>query len=311
MSDHGPSERVEAQQQGDRFLERCRVRDEMIKNLRELLDDITASTSGEGISYNGDRLYKTGVRFKPDFYRKTPDEARAQVLEAIQELEGYSSGGIEVTSYGRSGEEDSIGGKEASALSPEQIDKKWLGELEQRFNAMASLHEGVTFDDVKRSLDLDTESRKVFMEWDRLGHSVNCYGIDEETGDLIFASAWTDVTKVDPRHRNIVFDSEAQEWVERRFPNDSCNGNAVDIAKEMGGQLADRKISEQLQLFITNGWAHVDTPPDVRDIGKEDGNPNDNAGGALYGADLGVGRGSANDHDVVGSLRAARRVKKA
>lgn len=133
---------------------------------------------------------------------------------------------------------------------------------------------------------------------------MNCFGLDEKTGEFIFASAWTDVTKVDSNHRNIVLDAEAEAWVNDR--GIKCNDNAVDIAKQMGSTLADEKIGEQMRGLIAAGWWYVDTPTNIRNEYKS----NTHTGYALYGTSYGVLSGYANHHNDNGSFRVARRVKK-
>lgn len=189
--------------------------------------------------------------------------------------------------------------KEQGAVSPElSPEQQWLGQLQARFNFLEELHKGVQWIDVEKSLKADPESMRKLQALDEKGHSMNVFG--EENGEFIFASAWNNFEQVSVDHRNIVFDKKAQDYLKRNFPNEMCNGNATDIAKALGVDLADPKAHEQLISAIqVNGWAWLKTDEAKRKLGSAfcGGSP------GVYGADAYLyGEGS--------SFRAALRVKK-
>ncbi|MCX6734602.1 MAG: DUF4256 domain-containing protein [Candidatus Peregrinibacteria bacterium] len=178
-------------------------------------------------------------------------------------------------------------GTPAPELSPEQL---WLGQLEARFNLLPQLHKNIQWIDVEKSLKADPESMLKLQALDEKGHSMNVFG--EENGEFIFASAWDNYEQVSKDHRNIVFDKKAED--------NMCNGNATDIAKALGVDLADPKLHEQLIRAIkVNGWAWLKTDEATRKIGA-----------AFHGDHDGVYRNLANYHVDNGSFRAALRVKK-
>lgn len=180
-------------------------------------------------------------------------------------------------------------GTPALELSPEQL---WLGQLESRFNLIPQLHEGVQWTDVEKSLKADPESMLKLQALDEKGHSVNVFG--EENGEFIFASAWNNYEQVSKDHRNIVFDRKAED--------DLCNGNATDIAKALGVDLADPRLQEQLIIAIqmqVNGWAWLKTDEATRKIGY--------AFGGYYDC---VFNRYPYSHSKGCSFRAALRVKK-
>jgi len=180
-------------------------------------------------------------------------------------------------------------------LSPEQL---WLGELQSRFNSLPQLHEGVQWTDVEKSLKADPESMRKLQVLDEKGHDMNVFG--QENGEFVFASGWNNYEQVSADHRNIVFDQQAQDYLEKHYPAERFNGNAMDITKELGVDLADTKFHQQLIRAIqVNGWAWLKTDEAKRAVGC-----------AFVGYFRGVNGDSADNHNASGSFRAALRVKK-
>lgn len=180
-------------------------------------------------------------------------------------------------------------------LSPEQL---WLGQLESRFNSIPQLHKNIQWIDVEKSLKADPESMLKLQALDEKGHSMNVFG--EEAGEFIFASAWNNYEQVSKDHRNIVFDKKAEYYLEKHSPNERCKGNSMDITNELGVDLADPKLHEQLIRAIrVNGWAWLKTDEATRKLGN-----------AFYGDYYGVSRRYPSVRDNSGSFRAAIRVKK-
>jgi hypothetical protein len=190
-----------------------------------------------------------------------------------------------------------------AGLTPERSKVEvHLGELKTRFGAMPQLHEGIQWADVEKSLRADPESMAKLQALDAKGHSMNVFG--EENGEFIFASAWRNYEQVSEDHRNIVFDKEAQEKLAREFRLESCNGNAIDIARALGVDLADTKLHEQLskvKLVTLTGRAWLKTVAAIRQDG-------DACSGSQDGT---IMRHNACNHSVLGSFRAELRVKKA
>jgi hypothetical protein len=183
------------------------------------------------------------------------------------------------------------GAETKKELSPEVI-AEYLGSLKTRFDALPELHKGVKWADVEKSLKADPESMRKLMALDEKGHEMNVFG--EKNGKIQFRSAQTDVTKIAPEHRTIMYDKKAQT----DYPQYNANGNAEDIAKSMGVDLADRELYEQLR--VQSGWVWLETDAATRKTGD-----------AIYGGNDGVSQVYADSHGDYGSFCAALRVKKA
>ncbi len=176
-------------------------------------------------------------------------------------------------------------------LTKEQ--KAELVMLKTRFDELPELHEGIKWEDVEKSLIASPDAISKLMALDEKGHQMNVFRAKND-GEIQFRSAQTDVNKIAPEHRNIMYDKKA----ERDRPQEQANGNAVDIARSMGVELADRELYQQLR--IPNGWVWLEIDAKTR---KTDF--------AFYGSLLGISKSNAFNHDGGGSFCAALRVKKA
>lgn len=177
-------------------------------------------------------------------------------------------------------------------------EQRWFIHFKIRFDALAKLHEGIEWADVERSLKADPEAVRKLMALDEKGHKMNVFG--EDGDEFIFASAWDDYAWVSKDHRNIVFDAKAQEWLRRYIPEEKCNGNAIDIAKDLKVDLADTRLHEKLRrATAVNGRAWLKTHDDWRSTGY-----------ALYGFNNGVDKHGVRNHAGDISLRVMLRIKK-
>jgi hypothetical protein len=126
---------------------------------------------------------------------------------------------------------------------------------------------------------------------------MNVFG--EENGEFVFVSAWSNYREVSEDHRNITYDLEGQRLAEEQ--GSPPTGNAVDIAKSMGVDLADPKFHEQLWNCVSvNGRAWLKTDDATRKT----------TGDAFCGRGHGYDPRSASSHIAYCSFRAALRVKK-
>ena len=183
-------------------------------------------------------------------------------------------------------------------LSTEEVEKAWLGEFKARFDAIPLLHKGIQWIDVEKSLKADPESMAKLQALDAKGHEMNVFG--EGNGEFIFASAWDSYEKVSMDHRSIVFDKEAQELLEREHPDEKCNGNATDMVKALGVDLADPNLNQRLvKEVLVIGWAWFKTDAATRKSGK-----------AFYGNKFEIDKRPADNEHINGSFRAELRVKK-
>lgn len=177
--------------------------------------------------------------------------------------------------------------------APETVEIGYLGELKARFDALPHLHPGVQWMDVKKSLEADPAAKAKLEALDAKGYAMNVFR-SKNNGEIQFRTAQLDVTKIAAEHRKIMYDKQAQT----DYPQYKANGNAKDIAKSMGCELADQELYEQSR--VQNGWVWVETDAATRETGY-----------AFCGSYSGVVRNGANFHIVNGSFCAALRVKKA
>jgi|CXWL01.1.fsa_nt_gi hypothetical protein len=192
---------------------------------------------------------------------------------------------------------------EVRVLSPEQ-QKALLSALKTRFEAKENMkrHNGLEWSKVQEKLQANSEKMWSLNEMERTGGEPDVVGFDEKTNEFMFF----DCPKESPEgRRNIVYDKAAEELLKMEFPNEKCNGNAVDMAAAMGIEILDtaqyKEILQKLGKFDLNSWSWLKTPQDVR-----------KAGGALVGFrdedDVGVYRDRASNLDGDGAYRGALRV---
>lgn len=183
-------------------------------------------------------------------------------------------------------------------LSSEKVDE-YLSEFKNRFDEFLQVHVlHSEWADVEKSLRADPEAIAKLYALDEKGHKMNVFS--DKNGEFKFVSMWDNCYEVSEKHRNIVFDKEAQDLLAKKFPYKKCNGNATDLAEELGVDLADPNIYEELREEIkSNGWAWLKTDAAIRKRGV-----------AFVGNPYGVGEDRVSEGDIKGSFRASLRVKK-
>ena len=181
---------------------------------------------------------------------------------------------------------------EEKELSPEDIDA-YLEGLKPRFEALKRLRPGLTFEEVKKALRANPEAIKKLIKLDAAGFEMNVFrsSIPDE---IVFRAAQLDVTKIDSRYRTIMADKQSQ----LEYPEYKVNGNAEEISGNLGVELADGDLYEQLR--VQNGWVWLKTDAETRKSGV-----------AFYGSNVGISTLNAYYHDDYGSICASLRVKKA
>lgn len=209
----------------------------------------------------------------------------------------------------REGEDAETMQADIRARVAELQDEAQLASIKKRFDALPGLHPGIEWADVQAALLKDPETLRKIMAFDAKGHAMNV--MEEENGEFVFVSCWTDYRQVSSDHRNIVFDRKAAEALGSRYPDK--NRNAVKIVGDMGAELADEKYHNQLRGVTgdekyhnqlsrvpgVNGWVWLKTDESTRE-----------AGDARVGYDYGVYPDLAYLHHFHGSFRAELRVKK-
>ncbi|MFT7184285.1 MAG: hypothetical protein ACI9QC_000623 [Oceanicoccus sp.] len=189
---------------------------------------------------------------------------------------------------------------EERVLTPE-VQIALLIKLKTRFDANTERHEGVSWEDVKRSLEADPSSLWKLQQMEGAGHKPDVYKGDD--GAYYFGTCSVETPDA---HRNIVFDAEAREWLRTNRPEETCNGNAVDIAAAMGIDLMDEAQYRHLQTlgkFDYKTWSWLKTLDEMRKCSV-----------AFYGVRndelVNVYRYGADSRDYYGAFRGSLRVSK-
>lgn len=191
-------------------------------------------------------------------------------------------------------------------LAPE-VQAALLLKTKARFDAYPDRHKGVNWADVQASLEADPALLWSLNEMDAKGHAPDVY---KEDGEAYYFGTCSEESP--ETARNIVYDADAQAWLAANYPQEVCNGNAVDIATAMGIDLMSEdhyRLLQTLGQFDANTWSYLKTPADVRKPrnAKE-------SGLALYGdrydGGVNVYQGSASDRGPFGAFRCSLRVPK-
>lgn len=275
-----------------------------ITKLKGMLEGFKVYLKEEYLPQTGERIQRFDEKLKEVTAAFGNPEATPEELEGIGETRRRVAQAMQIAKAPR-GEKGKnlrevtqkrVGAESKKELSPEEVDA-FRGELKTRFDALPQLHNGVKWADVEKSLKADPESMAKLQALDANGHAMNVFG--EEKGEFIFASGWDNYEKVSAEHRNIAYDLESQKLAEKNGYNPK--GNAMDIAKALGVDLADPNFHEQLRKAIeVNGRAWVKTDAATRKSGY-----------AFFGYYGGICKYYAYDYNDDGSFRAALRVKKA
>lgn len=88
------------------------------------------------------------------------------------------------------------------------------------------------------------EEMEKLMTLNEKGHAINVFGEEETLGGMyiLFGSGWTHWQNVSEDHRNIVFNRAAQKHLQKIDPENKCIGNAYDITRNLGVDLARWQI---------------------------------------------------------------------
>lgn len=146
-------------------------------------------------------------------------------------------------------------------LAPE-VQTALLAKTKARFDAYPNRHEGVNWTDVQASLEADPALLWSLNEMDANGHAPDVYKEDGEAYYFGTCSAESPETA-----RNIVYDAEAQAWLAANYPQEVCNGNAVEMATAMEIDLMDEdqyRFLQTLGQFDANTWSYLKTPTNIR-----------------------------------------------
>lgn len=179
-------------------------------------------------------------------------------------------------------------------LSPEES-AKLLSTLKSRFVGNQKLHPKIQWAAVEKSLQSRPDLMWSLNKLEETGGEPDVFM--EEGNDFVFG----DCSAESPAgRRNVVFDKEAEQYAS------GFNGNAVDMAAEMGVDLMDEAQYHALQKLTpvdASTWSWLRTSADMRKSG-------DALDGYRDGSSVDVGKYDPNDHADSRAFRAALRVPK-
>jgi len=145
---------------------------------------------------------------------------------------------------------------------------KILSLLKNRFKKNMARHPDVRWDEVEAKLNANLHGLWSLSEMERTGGEPDIVECDEKSGEFLFY----DCSPESPDgRRSLCYDREALETRKANKPD----GNAVDMASEMGIELLSEEQYRTLQKlgeFDTRTSSWVKTPPAIRKLG-----------GALFG----------------------------
>ena len=135
--------------------------------------------------------------------------------------------------------------------------------LKTRFEKNMHRHKGLAWEDVQARLESNPSAVRSLLAMETTGGEPDVIGQDRETGRFLFC----DCSAESPAdRRSLCYDGAALEARKEHKPQ----GNAVDMAAEMGIELLTEEQYRELQKlgqFDTKTSSWIQTPPDVRSLG--------------------------------------------
>lgn len=145
------------------------------------------------------------------------------------------------------------------------VNVELMNILKERFENNLERHKNIDWSDVEIRIEENSEKFYSLYEMEKTGGEPDVIGFDKETEEYIFC----DCSKESPKNRrSICYDGKGQE--ERVKKNVFPEGNAVDMAENMGIELLDEKQYMELQKlgdFDTKTSSWIKTPSDIRKLG--------------------------------------------
>lgn len=137
--------------------------------------------------------------------------------------------------------------------------------LKKRFFDNMHRHELIDWNDVQGRLEANESKLRSLIEMERTGGEPDVVFKDEATGIYVFMDC-SEETPVG--RRNTCYDRKGQE--ERNKKGVFPNGNAVDMAAEMGIELLTEdqyRLLQKVGHFDNKTSSWLKTPPDIRKLG--------------------------------------------
>jgi len=126
---------------------------------------------------------------------------------------------------------------------------------------------GIKWEDVQKRLEASPDKLWSLNEMERTGGEPDVFGVDEKTGEYIFM----DFSAESPTgRRNCCYDRDGEKDLKEKYPDETCNSNAVSMGALMGVELLNEKEYRELQElgeFDKNSWSWLKTPIDKRKKG--------------------------------------------
>lgn len=135
--------------------------------------------------------------------------------------------------------------------------------LEDRFMKNIGRHEGLKWELVKEKIEANPNKLQVLIKMEKTGGEPDVIGKDEKTGEYLICDCSPE-TPID--RRSICYDKEALEARKNNKPN----GNAIEMAAEIGIELLNEEEYRALQLlgeFDTKTSSWIKTPAEIRTRG--------------------------------------------
>ena len=137
--------------------------------------------------------------------------------------------------------------------------------LKARFEENMSRHENIEWDNIQAKLEASSEKLWSLNEMERTGGEPDVVYYNKNTREYVFY----DCSEQSPSaRRNVCYDHKAQE--EREKKGIHPNGNAIDMAADMGIELLTEEEYRELQKlgnFDTKTQSWLKTPSDIRKLG--------------------------------------------
>lgn len=152
--------------------------------------------------------------------------------------------------------------KAKQALSPTQNDAL-ISILESRFEENMDRHPGLTWSQVKKRIENNSDALFSLMQMEESGGEPDVVKLDPKSKSVTFVDCSVESPK---GRRSFCYDREALDARKEHKPKN----NVVDVAKSMGVKILDEENYRTLQSFgefdlKTSSW--IETPKEIRKLG--------------------------------------------
>jgi hypothetical protein len=136
---------------------------------------------------------------------------------------------------------------EMEKIFPVEQQETLLIKLKERFEVNIKYHKKIKWSYVDRALRANPEKLWSLWKMDETGGEPDV--IKENADEFIFG----DCSKESPAgRRNVVYDSNAEQYLKKNNPKEKCNGNAVDMTASFRAELMDGELYNEM-IFVRGG----------------------------------------------------------